>query len=42
MTKTRIAISATVATVAALAAAASVRAGNDKIAFPSDYAKGVV
>jgi hypothetical protein len=42
MTKFRIAITATVAIVAALAAAASVRAGSDKIAFPNDYAKGVV
>jgi hypothetical protein len=42
MTRTSIAISATVAIVAALAAAASVRAGNDKIAFPNDYAKGMV
>ena len=42
MPKTRIAISATVAIVAALAAAASVRAGNDKVAFPNDYAKEVV
>jgi hypothetical protein len=42
MTKTRMAITATVAIVAALATAASVRAGNDKVAFPNDYAKGVV
>jgi hypothetical protein len=42
MTKTRIAIIGGVATVAALAAAASVRAGNEEIAFPNDYAKGVV
>jgi hypothetical protein len=42
MTKFRIAITATVAIVAALAAAASVRAGSDKIAFPNDYAKGEV
>jgi hypothetical protein len=42
MTKTRIAITAAVAIVAALDAAASVRAGNEKIAFPNDYAKGVV
>lgn len=40
--KTRIAITAAVAIVAALAAAASVRAGNEKIAFPNDYAKGLV
>jgi hypothetical protein len=31
-----------VASVAALAAAASVRAGGDKILFPAEYAKGVV
>jgi hypothetical protein len=42
MTKSRIAITATVAIVAALAAAASVHAGSDTIAFPNDYAKGVV
>src|ERR1700686_1008366 len=42
MTKSRIAITATVAIVAALAAAASVHAGSDKITFPNDYAKGVV
>jgi cytochrome P460 len=42
MTKSRIAITATVAIVAALAAAASVRAESDKIAFPNGYAKGVV
>ena len=42
MTKFRITITATVVIVAALAAAASVRAGSDKIAFPNDYAKGVV
>ena len=42
MTKSRIAVTATVAIVAALAAAASVRAGSDRIAFPNDYAKGVV
>jgi hypothetical protein len=42
MTKSRIAITATVSIVAALAAAASVHAGSDKIAFPNDYAKGVV
>jgi len=42
MTKSRIAITATVAMVAALAAAASVRAGSERIAFPNDYAKGVV
>jgi hypothetical protein len=42
MTKSRIAITATVAMVVALAAAASVRAGSERIAFPNDYAKGVV
>ena len=42
MTESRNAISATIAIVAALAAAASVRAGSDKIAFPNDYARGVV
>jgi Cytochrome P460 len=42
MTKSRIAITATVAMVAALTAAASVRAGSERIAFPNDYAKGVV
>ena len=33
---------AIVAIIAASAAAVSVRAGSDRIAFPSDYAKGVV
>jgi hypothetical protein len=33
---------ATVGFVATLAAAVSVRAGSDRIAFPNDYAKGVV
>jgi hypothetical protein len=42
MATSRIAITATVTVVAALAAAASVRAGSEKIAFPNDYAKGVV
>jgi hypothetical protein len=42
MTKSRIAIMASVAFVATLAAAAAVRAGSDRIAFPNDYAKGVV
>ena len=42
MAKTRITVTAAVAIVAALAAAVSVRAGNEKIAFPNDYAKGVV
>jgi hypothetical protein len=42
MTGSRNAISATIAIVAALAAAASVRAGSDKIAFPNDYARGVL
>jgi hypothetical protein len=42
MTKSRIAVTATVALIAALAAAVSVRAGSDRIAFPNDYAKGVV
>ena len=42
MTKSRVAIMATAAFVATLAAAVSVRAGSDRIAFPSDYAKGVV
>jgi hypothetical protein len=42
MTKSRIAVTATVAIIAAAAAAASVRAGSDRIAFPNDYAKGVV
>jgi hypothetical protein len=42
MTKSRIAVTATVAIIAALAAAASVRAGSERIAFPNDYTKGVV
>ena len=42
MTKSKIATTATVAMVAALAAAASVRAGSERIALPNDYAKGVV
>ena len=42
MSKSRIAVTATVAIIAAVAAAASVRAGSDRIAFPNDYAKGVV
>ena len=42
MTKSRIAVTATVAIIAAVAAAASVRAGSDRIAFPNDYAKSVV
>ena len=42
MTKSSIAVTTTVTIVAALAAAASVRAGSDKIAFPNDYARGVV
>jgi hypothetical protein len=42
MTKSRVAIMATAAFVATLAAAVSVRAGSDRIAFPNDYAKGVI
>jgi hypothetical protein len=42
MTKARIVITGGVAIVAALAVTASVRAGNEKIAFPNDYAGGVV
>jgi len=42
MTRSRVAIMATVAFVATLAAAVSVRAGSDRIAFPNDYAKGVI
>ena len=42
MNQTRITVTATVAIVAALAAAASVRAASDRIAFPNDYAKGMV
>jgi hypothetical protein len=42
MAKSRIAVSATIAIVSALAAAASVRAGSEKIEFPNDYARGVV
>jgi hypothetical protein len=42
MAKTRIGVTAAAAIVAALAAAVSVRAGNEKIAFPNDYAKGIV
>jgi hypothetical protein len=37
-----LAITTIVATIAALATAASVRAGGDRIAFPESYAKGVV
>src|SRR5260221_12449747 len=36
------AITTILVTVAGLAAAVSVRAGGDKVAFPADYAKGVV
>src|SRR5215471_10621219 len=42
MTKSRVASMTTVALVATLAAAVSVRAGSDRIAFPNDYAKGVI
>jgi hypothetical protein len=40
--RTNVTIAAIVATVAGLAAAIEVRAGADKIAFPENYAKGVV
>src|SRR5260370_35925093 len=40
--RTTIAIATVVATIAGLAAAIEVRAGGDKIAFPEDYATGVV
>ena len=42
MTKSKVAVTATVAFVTTLTAAVSVRAGSDRIAFPNDYAKGVV
>jgi cytochrome P460 len=38
----KLAITTAVAVVAGLSAAVSVRAGGDKVAFPQDYAKGVV
>jgi hypothetical protein len=41
-TRTTATIAAIVATIAGLAAAIEVRASGDKIAFPDDYAKGVV
>jgi hypothetical protein len=40
--RTNVTIAAIVATIAGLAAAIEVRAGADKIAFPENYAKGVV
>jgi hypothetical protein len=42
MTKGRVVMTTTVAFVTTLTAAVSVRAGSDRIAFPNDYAKGVV
>jgi hypothetical protein len=40
--RTTITIATAIATIAGLAAAIEVRAGGDKIAFPEDYATGVV
>src|SRR6266568_3800693 len=40
--RTNVTIAAIAATIAGLAAAIEVRAGADKIAFPEDFAKGVV
>ena len=40
--RTKVTISALVAIVGGMALAVSVRAGGDKVAFPADYAKGVL